>query len=102
MPIQGERYTFSAENIQKAPLSGGVYELYVDDELIYIGRALGITATIHSRLQDHFSGREGRSTQQATSYRREVCSNPAEREREILLEYKSMYNRLPRCNGVAG
>lgn len=100
MPINGEKYIFSEENIQKAPQTGGVYELYVGDELIYIGHATGSATTISSRLADHFSGREGRHTQQATSYRREVCRNPAERERALLLGFRSMYRRLPRCNDV--
>ena len=98
MTILGDKYIFSKENIRKAPLTGGVYELYVGDELIYIGRASGTKATIHSRLADHFSGKEGRHTQQATSYRREVCSNPAERERALLKRFRKMHRRLPKCN----
>ena len=100
MTIDGDKYIFSKENIQKAPFTGGVYELYVGDELIYIGRASGISATIHSRLADHFSGKEGRLTQKATSYRREVCRNPAERERTLLQDFREMHRRLPKCNQI--
>ena len=98
MTILGDKYIFSKENIRKAPLTGGVYELYVGDELIYIGRASGTTATINSCLADHFSGKQGRHTQKATAYRREVCSNPAERERALLKGFRKMYRRLPKCN----
>jgi hypothetical protein len=100
MPITGELYTFSDENLSNAPDVAGVYALYSGDGLIYIGRAQGGSTTIRSRLKDHKAGRDGRCTQSADSYKRETCSNPALRERELLQEYKNTYGKLPRCNEV--
>ena len=39
MPIPGDRYTFSKENVDKSPDEHGVYALFDGDVLIYYGRA---------------------------------------------------------------
>jgi len=100
MPISGNRYDLTDDNLDKAPDEAGVYALYDGDELIYIGRAQGGTTTIRSRLKDHKSGRAGACTQNATTYRREPTSDSVSRERALLDEYKRPNGRLPRCNDV--
>lgn len=100
MPISGELYSFTDKNLDNAPDVAGVYALYDGNLLIYIGRAQGGQTTIRTRLKDHKSGREGRGTQAASTYRREPCTNPVARERELLQEYQRQYGRLPRCNEV--
>ena len=100
MPITGELYGFTKENVDKAPASHGVYALFENGVLTYIGRASGTGVTIRSRLQSHYSGNEGRCTQAATHYRREVCANPITREKELIDEYYAAHRRLPRCNDV--
>ncbi len=101
MPIQGELYTNSETNLQRAPASHGVYALYQDDRLIYIGRAAGKGVTINSRLNDHARGDDGPCTQAFTSYRREETENAEARETELLEEYKQANNgQLPACNDV--
>ena len=100
MPISGDLYKFSKENVDKAPTKSGVYALYKNGTLIYIGRSKGDTTTIRSRLQDHYAGRDGRCTQSADQYRREPCTNPVTRERELLEEYKRKNGTLPKCNEV--
>ena len=100
MPISGEQYTFSDENVSKAPDSAGVYALYQGSVCTYVGRAQGGSTTIRTRLKDHKSGREGRCTQVADKYMREVTSSPVTRERELLEEFKRNTGRLPRCNSV--
>jgi predicted GIY-YIG superfamily endonuclease len=97
MPISGDQYTFSSENVSKAPDQSGVYALYQSNSTTYIGRA---QESIRARLQRHKSGHDGSCTQAADTYRREVTSNPVARERELLEEYKKTYGRLPRCNDV--
>ena len=99
MPITGERYAFTKENVDRAPAERGVYALYDGSTLIYYGRAAGDYVTVRSRLQSHHSGREGACTQGAATYRREVTTRPVAREKELLDEYKSANGgRLPRCN----
>lgn len=100
MGIVGDQYEFTQSNVDSAPDKTGVYQLIQNGTTIYFGRAMGGSTTIRTRLQDHYAGREGRCTQQATHYRREPCSNPAAREKELLREYVNAYGRLPRCNDV--
>ena len=101
MPISGDVYSFTDENLDKAPDTAGVYALFDGDELIYIGRARGGTTTIRSRLKDHKAGRDGPCTRSATKYSRETCQDPVARERTLLQEYKNgHWQRLPRCNEV--
>jgi len=99
MPITGEKYPFTDDNISKSPQANGVYALYDDGTTIYIGRASGDN-TIRSRLQAHKRGDEGKCTQGASDYKREVTSTPITRERELLEEYKKAHEKLPRCNEV--
>jgi excinuclease UvrABC nuclease subunit len=98
MPISGDKYAFTKDNVNKAPDDHGVYALYDGDVLIYYGRAAGDGVTIGSRLRSHFKGDEGPCTQGATHYRREVTSRPVAREVELLNEFENAYRRLPRCN----
>jgi hypothetical protein len=97
MPINGEQYPFTQQNVDSSPEQAGVYELLDNGTTIYYGSA---TVSIRSRLQSHKAGREGPCTQGATTYKREVCSNPRERERQLLQEHMQRYGRLPRCNNV--
>jgi len=97
MPISGNRYKFTDENIGKSPTGIGVYALYDGNELIYIGKAEGENG-IRARLQAHKRGDEGSCTKKATAYRRELHSEPSQREAELLLEYYEAQGELPRCN----
>lgn len=97
MPINGEQYAFSAENVSKAPDVPGVYALYNNGATVYIGRA---QESIRARLQSHYAGRDGSCTQRVDTYRREQTSSPVARERELLREFYAAHGRLPRCNDV--
>lgn len=98
MPIVGDRYAFTKEDVDKSPDEKGVYALYDGNVLIYYGRASG------TRLR---LGRASKATSVATkavahnrrrTYRREVNSRPVAREAELLAEFEKTYGRLPRCN----
>jgi hypothetical protein len=97
MPVAGDLYSFTQENVDRAPTSDGVYSLHEGSETTYIGKGDGENG-IRARLQAHKRGDEGRCTQQATDYRREVCRYPTSRERELLQEYQQAHGKLPRCN----
>jgi hypothetical protein len=99
MPITGDKYPFTDDNISKSPQKNGVYALYDNDITIYIGRASGDN-TIRLRLQAHKRGDEGKCTQGASDYKREITSTPITREGELLEEYKKAHGKLPRCNEV--
>lgn len=98
MPISGDRYEFTKKNVDGSPDAPGVYELLDGVTTTYIGKA---TVSIRTRLQSHYRGDEGRCTQRATHYKREVTSRPTSRERELLVEYAQTHGgKLPRCNEV--
>jgi len=98
VPITGELYAFTDEDIDRAQIYNGVYALYNSSvETIYIGKAEGENG-IRGRLQVHKRGDEGQCTQQALFYRFEVCSDPAGREEILLLEFELNYGELPPCN----
>ena len=99
MAISGKEYPFSQKNVDQSPTDDGVYALYDEGVTIYIGRGDG-TNGIRARLQAHKRGDEGKCTQGASDYRREVCNNTVTRERKLLQEYKTAHGVLPRCNNV--
>ena len=98
MSLDGGKYPFTEENINRSPEQHGVYELIQNSTTIYFGRAAGDGVTIRSRLQSHFRGDDGSCTQQATHYRREINDRPKSREKELLEEYERSHGQLPRCN----
>lgn len=98
MPLYGKTYRFTRENVDNAPEAAGVYGLYHGEDLIYVGSAAGRTATLRSRLQDHFSGRRGPCTQNATCYKREITASGAARAKELLAEHLTYRRTLPRGN----
>lgn len=97
MPIPGSSYSFSQENINKAPTKPGVYALLDSAIIIYYGKA---SKSIQNRLQRHFNGDEGLCTKGATHYKREETTTPVAREKELLAEYQNSSGQLPRCNDV--
>ena len=100
MPIPREVFPFTARLVAGAPEEPGVYVLWKDGDVVYIGAALGGGATIRSRLVEHFAGRAGDCTRTATQYSWEISLKPAVRELQLLEEYRNSFRRLPRCNST--
>lgn len=90
------KYKFVLAALAHAPDSSGVYGLWQQDELIYLGRAFG-AATIRSQLHDHLRGR-GAAHGEATHCTWEPTRYPATRELELLDEFLGRFGRLPRYN----
>ena len=99
MTVSGNRYPFTQENVDRSPTEKSVCTLYYSYITIYIGKGEGVNG-IRERLQSHKRGTEGICTKKATVYQYEVCISPKVRELELLLEYKSIYDKLPSCNDV--
>ncbi len=96
-------YFFTSDSINiNAPTSNGVYFLYENGELIYIGKSAAYTTSIRSRLLDHFNGNEGPCTQSATNFSYELCTDPDKREVELIQQAQAQMGRLPRCNDRVG
>jgi len=99
MGIDSSLHSFTNKEINKAPLSDGVYGLFQGTTIIYYGRGEGPKG-IRGRLEAHKAGYEGSCTMNADYFNYEICSNPSNRERELLQEYKNTQGKLPRCNDL--
>lgn len=99
MAIRNPKYTLAKAMVDNAPDAEGVFGLWQDDELIYVGRALA-SATIRGRLREHMK-EPLPCARGATHYSWELSLRPAVREAEILAEHLELYGRLPRCNQAA-
>ena len=97
MPLSRERrWSFTQTLVSYAPNEPGVYLLWQDDEIIYIGhakRSLGLRAA----LTEHVEGRV-ECTRGATHYSWEISYIPEQRERKVLLQYREARGSVPRCN----
>ena len=98
MAIAKTRYRFTPRMVEGAPDDVGVYALWRNDELLYIGRAIGGSVTIQSRLLEHLSGASCSCSREATHYSWEIVMQPAMRERELLQEHRSAAGQIPPCN----
>jgi excinuclease UvrABC nuclease subunit len=97
VPITDPLYGFTNAIVQGAPDNAGLYALWQDGELIYVGRAV----SIRERLVEHLRRRVCPCTEQATHYSWELSLRPATREVEFLEVYKTRHGRLPLCNEEA-
>jgi hypothetical protein len=98
VPTPANSFPFTAKLIAGAPDEPGVYALWLEDDIIYFGHAKGGGATIRSCLLDHFSGVLGACTRRASHYSWELATRPAERERELIEDYRQRNRHLPYCN----
>jgi hypothetical protein len=95
MPIDDHSFKrLTAENVGRSPRKRGVYALYEDRKLVFLGRAEGETDTIRSRLRGHLSA----AKKGVTRYKRETSKSPAARLKELIGEYVARHGRLPALN----
>ena len=98
LSISDEKFKrLKIENIDRAPRKPGVYALYEDRTLIFLGKASGKADTIRSRLRSHL----GALPQGATRYKRELASDPEARLASLLAEYTAANGGPPRGNSPA-
>lgn len=93
MPIRKPKYQLTRAMVEAAPGEQGLYALWEDEELVYLGRG-----SIRERLTEHLGRRLCPCAQKATHYSWELSLRPATREVEILEEFLAQFGRLPRCN----
>jgi hypothetical protein len=97
VPIEKPKYKLTRAMVEAAPDQNGLYALWEDDELIYVGCA-SISATIRERLIEHLGRRLCPCAEKATHYSWELSLRPAMREVQILEEFLAQFGRMPRCN----
>ena len=92
------QYPFNEENISNVPEEAGVYFLFDDSELIYIGGSDGTkTSNIRSRLIDHLNGDD--PCKAATDQFGYKLSDQGTRlERAVRRLYVEDNGERPRCN----
>lgn len=98
MPVPRELFPFTSLLIAGAPEEPGVFALWRDGEVIFIGHAQGRGQTIRSALVEHFTGTLSSCTRRATHYSWEISRRAGAREAELLEEYRRANAGLPRCN----
>ena len=101
MPFGEKIFPASRANLDSLPETPGVFTLYEDGRLTFIGYADGASHTIKSRIMDHKEGREDARTQLFDHYTREVTSNVVLRYRELMVQYARKYHRWPEGNAYA-
>ena len=97
VPIHEPLYRFTAAIVQGAPENAGVYALWQDAEMIYLGHAMSIRAA----LLEHLRRNPPDCTRTATHYSWELSLNPGTREADLLEACRKRHGRLPRCNKAA-
>ena len=101
MPFGEKIFPASRANLDSLPEAPGVFTLYEDGRLTFIGYADGGSHTIKSRIMDHKEGHEDARTQLFDHYTREVTPNVVLRYRELMVQYARKYHRWPEGNAFA-
>ena len=95
MSIADTRFRrLNLDNVNRAPRKRGVYALYADRTLLYIGVAAGGRDTIRRRLRTHL----GTDDKVATTYKRETTQTPEARVKALLEEHRAAHGGLPTQN----
>lgn len=89
---------FGREQLAAAPAASGVYFLYRNERLIYIGIAVHGSG-IRQELENHLRGSYGPATQAASAFRYERTRDPVVAWHQYLEQHKARFGgRLPACN----
>ena len=98
----GEKlFAASRTNLESLPELPGVFTLYQDGKMIFIGYADGVNQSSNCQLSDLKECREGPSTQRFDHYTRELTPNVVLRYRDLMVHYARKYHRWPRGNAEA-
>ena len=92
MAIRGPKWLIIATLVSMAPDTPGVFELWKDEELVFVG------ATHNSTLRSALVRELLESDLDATHFSWEITYHPAARERELLAEFERVHHRSPRFN----
>jgi uncharacterized protein (UPF0212 family) len=85
------------ERAKHVPEGSGVYAFYNEAKvLIYIGESTNLREKFAHYLETNFS--DDPRKRETRYYKREFTSNPEDRMKELLDEYRQKHGELPRCN----
>ena len=99
MPISDLKFKrLTSENVSRAPRKSGVFALYADRTLVFLGSAVGPDQTLRSCLLEHVDRGQAKASG-ATRYKREATDEPAARLECLLTEFREAHGGiLPRGN----
>lgn len=92
MGTRQPKWLIIAALITTAPDTPGVFELWENDELVFIGSTGNTTLRCQLARELLETGRD------ATHFSWEITYRPAAREGELLAEFQRVHRRLPRLN----
>lgn len=91
-------WPFTEAAVDVSPATPGVYLLYRNGHLVYIGAAVN-GAGIRAELESHRRGAHGACTKSATAFLFELVAEPLTTYRHYLEAYRAGHDgRLPPCN----
>lgn len=94
-------WPFTESAIEVSPAAPGVYLLYRDGRLVYIGLAVN-GSHIRAELESHRRGAHGACTRAATAFVYELARDPRALYRRYLDAHRARYGgRLPSCHPCA-
>ncbi|TMH39247.1 MAG: hypothetical protein E6H54_21395 [Betaproteobacteria bacterium] len=94
MAIRSPKWFVLAALVVAAPDAPGVFELWDDDELMYVGETRGERPSLRKELVHELLERDS----PATHFSWEITFDPASRSRELLAEYLLEHRHPPRRN----
>ena len=94
MAIRSPKWLVLAALVVAAPEAPGVFELWDDDELMYVGATGGERPSLRKELVHELLERSS----MATHFSWEITFEPARRSRELLAEYLLAHPHPPRLN----
>ncbi len=100
LPLWSRQWPFLDYTVEAAPLDSGVYGLWKDGDIIYIG-ASDPGASIRARLLEHLKVCDGVTFPHPDHYSWEVAKDPQQRKAELLVQYQRLHGRLPQLNAGA-
>jgi hypothetical protein len=92
MAMRSPKWFILATLVANAPDTPGVYELWEDDELVYVHATHG--GTLRQELVHELLELEAR----ATHFSWEISFAPTEREQELLAEFEAKHHKRPKLN----
>ena len=97
MAIRGPKWFVIAALVSMAPDTPGVFELWDDDEVVFVGATRSERSTLRTELVHELL----ESRRDATHFSWEITYDPAAHERELLAEFEREHHRPPRLNSPA-
>lgn len=91
-PPPERRYPFTVEAVNQAPDRTGVYVLYQDDAILYMGSANSGNDTLLTILRAHRRGDINEVTLQATHFAREIHAQASDRLASLLRQYQEAHD----------